>query len=250
MSTQTPAAPGAPAAPPPPEVSGIGRIFGTFFSPVPTFQSIAAKPGFLLPLILWTLVSLGVSSIIGPRLDFDKMTRARVEASGQTVPEEQIQAQVAAQKKFAPIFTYGIGILSPILVSLIVTLVFWAAFKAFGWDFTFKQGMSVTTHSFLPSALGGLLFIPILLKHETLDPQAMGDMLRSNLGFLVDQHSSPAVHSFLQSIDVFSFWSLILLTIGFAAAGRISRKASGGLVFGVWALYVLGKAGLAALLPH
>lgn len=246
MSTATPVS----TAPPPPEVSAIGRIIGAFFSPVPTFQSIANKPGFLLPLILWTAISLVISSFIGQRLDFEKMTRSRVEASGQTVTEEQIQAQVAAQKKFAPIFTIAIGLLSPIFVTLIVTLVFWAAFKAFGWDYTFKQGLGATAHSFLPGVLGALLFIPVILKRETLDPQSMGDMFRSNLGFLSDPHTAPAVHSLLQSIDVFSLWTAILLTIGYSAAARVSRKASGGLVFGIWALYVLGKAGLAALLPH
>jgi hypothetical protein len=95
-----------------------------------------------------------------------------------------------------------------------------------------------------------LIFIPILLKRETLDPQTMGDMLHSNLGFLVDQHTSPAIHSLFGSLDVFALWTAILLTIGYAAAARVSRKGAGGLVFGIWALYVLGKAGLAALLPH
>jgi uncharacterized membrane protein YeaQ/YmgE (transglycosylase-associated protein family) len=233
-----------------PSISPIGRVIGTFFSPTPTFQSIAARPGFLLPLILWTLLSLTVSMVIAQRLDFDKMTRARVEKSGATLTEDQIQSQIAAAKKIAPAFTYGIGLLSPIFVSIIVTLVFWAAFKAFGWDFTFKQSLGATTHSFLPGVLGALIFIPILLKRETLDPQTMGDMLHSNLGFLVDQHTSPAIHSLLGSLDVFSLWTAILLTIGYAAAARVSRKGAGGLVFGIWALYVLGKAGLAALLPH
>jgi len=251
MSNDAPApAAQAPPPPPPPSVSPIGRIIGTFFSPTPTFQSIAAKPGFLLPLVLWTLVSLSVSMVIAQRLDFDKMTRARVEASGATLTEDQIQSQIAASKKIAPAFTYGIGLLSPIFVSIVVTLVFWAAFKAFGWDFTFKQSLGATTHAFLPGVLGALIFIPILMKRETLDPQAMGDMLRSNLGFLVDQHTSPAVHSLLSSLDVFSLWTGILLAIGYSAAARISAKSAGGLVFGIWALYVLGKAGLAALLPH
>ena len=113
---------------------------------------------------------------------------------------------------------------------------------------TFRQGVGVSAHAFLPSVVGTLLLIPVVLQRETIDPQGVPDLLRSNLGFLVDKASSPALHSLLGSIDVFSLWTLVLLTIGFAAAGRTSRKAAAGVVFTIWALFVLGKAGLAALL--
>jgi hypothetical protein len=40
---------------------------------------------------------------------------------------------------------------------------------------------------------------------------------------------------------------MALLVIGFAAAAKASRRKAAGLVVGVWALYVLGKAGWAAI---
>jgi hypothetical protein len=70
--------------------------------------------------------------------------------------------------------------------------------------------------------------------------------LSSNLGFLVDSKSA-ALHSILSSLDVFSFWTLALLVIGFAASARVSRKAATGVIVAIWALLVLGKAGFAAI---
>ena len=112
------------------------------------------------------------------------------------------------------------GFAAPAMTSLFIAVVFWGAFKAFGWDMTFPQAFGATAHAFLPNVLGALLLVPILSKRETLDPQGIGDLLRSNLGFLVERDSAKVVHAILQSIDVFSIWSLILLIIGFAAAAQ------------------------------
>ncbi|MEO8430582.1 MAG: YIP1 family protein [Acidobacteriota bacterium] len=232
----------------PEPASAFGRLVGTFFSPGATFRSIAAKPGFLAPLIVWTLVSLGLYAAMAPKFDYEKMIRQSIEKKGQTVPEDRIQSIVATQKKIAPIIGTCISLIAPTVVTLIVALVLWASFKAFGWDVRFKQAVGATAHSYLPSVLGALLLIPVVMQRESVDPQAVGDLLRSNLGFLVEKTSSPALHSLLGSLDVFSIWTLILLSIGFAAAGRTSRKAAGGVVFTLWALFVLGKAGLSALL--
>jgi hypothetical protein len=229
-------------------VSAPARIVGTFFSPTATFQSIARRPGFILPVLLWTAASILITMMMLPKIDFDRMIRSSIEKRGQSVPEDRIQQIVAQQKRMAPVLYTAIGGVTPVIICLLVTLVFWAAFKAFGWDLTFKQGLGVTTHGFLPGVLGGIILIPVMSARESIDPQAMGDLLRSNLGFLVEKDSSPVVHSLLQSVDVFSFWSLFLMTIGYSAAARISRKSAGGVVVGIWAIYVLGKAGLAAIL--
>jgi tetrahydromethanopterin S-methyltransferase subunit G len=230
-----------------PEVSAPGRVIGAFFSPNPTFRSIAARPSFLLPMILWTLASVAITFVLIPKMDYERLTRQRLEKSGRTMSEEQIQSTVAMQKKIGSKIAVGIGFIGPAVVSLVVTLIFWAAFKAFGWDFTFKQGYGATAHAYLPNVLASLLIVPILAQRESVDPQAVGDLLRSNLGFLVEKSASPALHSILSSIDVFALWTAILLTIGYAAAARISRKAAGGVVFAIWALFVLGKAGVTAL---
>lgn len=230
-----------------PAISAPGRVVGAFFSPGPTFRSIAARPGFVLPLILWTAASVLITFLMLPKMDYEKMTRARIEKSGRTMSEEQIQSTVAMQKKIGSKIAIGIGFVAPAIVSLLVTLVFWGAFKAFGWDYSFAQGYGATTHAYLPNVLASLLILPILARRDSIDPQEVGDLLKSNLSFLVEKSSSPFLHSLLGSIDLFALWTAILLTIGYAAAARISRKSAGGLVFAVWILYVLGKAGVTAL---
>ena len=188
-----------------------------------------------------------MTAFVIPRVDWERMTRQALEKRHQTVPEDRIPEMVERTRKVGTGFSWIAGFAAPAITSLIVALVFWGVFKAFGWDMTFPQSFGATTHAFLPNILGALLLIPIVVKRETIDPQGIGDLLRSNLGFLVDKDSAKVVHAILQSIDVFSIWSMILLIIGFSAAAKISKKASAGLVVGMWFVWVLIKAALAAV---
>jgi hypothetical protein len=40
---------------------------------------------------------------------------------------------------------------------------------------------------------------------------------------------------------------LALLVIGFSVAAKVPRKRAAAVILGLWGLYVLGKAGVAAL---
>lgn len=235
------AAPG-PAA----EVGALARIPGALFSPTKTFESIARRPSWLAPLLIWVVFSVVATSIVVPKMDLERMIRERLEKSGQTVSEERIQEIVQRQKSISGVIAYVIAGVVPAILSLLVALVIWGAFKAFGWDATFPQSFGATTHAFLPGVLGSILLIPILLSRESIDPRAMGDLLRSNLGFLVERDSSKLLHSLLGSLDLFSIWSLALFVIGFAAAAKVGRKQAAAVIVTLWFVYVLGKAGWAA----
>lgn len=239
---QNAAAPGAPSS----GDSAFGRIPGVFFAPGKTFEAIARRPTWILPVLLWLAASLGVSAVLLPRMDFEKMTRERFEKSGRTVPDEQLQTIVERQKQFAPIFGYAGAALVPFVVTLLTAVILWGAFRAFGWDTTFPQSLGATAHAYLPSVLGALLLLPLVARQETVDPAAMGDLLRSNLGFLVPRDQK-VLHALLSSIDLFAFWSLALFVIGFAAAAKIRKGPAAGVILALWAVYVLGKAGLAGV---
>lgn len=231
----------------PPDIGAVGRISGVLFSPGRTFEAIARRPTWVAPVILWTLISLVITVVLVPKIDYEKVIRRAMEKRGQTVSEDRLQSIVAQQKRFGGIISYVIGACSPIVVSLIVAAVFLGAFKAFGWDLTFRQSLGVTTHSFVPQFLGAILLLALLARQESVDPSAIGDLLRSNLGFLVDRDSAKALHSLLSSIDLFAIWTAILMILGFSSAAKVRRGQAAGVVITLWALFVLGRAGFAAI---
>lgn len=71
----------------------------------------------------------------------------------------------------------------------------------------------------------------------------------SNLGILVSEKAHPVLNSILGSVDLFSFWTIALLSIGFAAVSdrKLTTKKSATMVVLLWAVWVLVKAGWSAL---
>ena len=50
-------------------------------------------------------------------------------------------------------------------------------------------------------------------------------------------------------MDLFTFWAIALLVLGLSSAAGASRRRMAILVVSLWLLFVLGKAGFAALRP-
>jgi hypothetical protein len=226
--------------------SPVGRVVGTFVSPGPTFASIARRPGWIAPLLLSTVLSVVLSAVLLPRMDFEAAVRERLAEREETVSEERIEKIVSAQKRVAA-FGYVWAALAPALVSLAVAGIFWLSFKAFGWELSYRQSFGVTTHAFLPTLFASLLLIFFVGRLERVNPADLDDLVKSNPGFLVDRHANPVLHSLVQSIDVFSIWAFALLVLGFALAAKVTRGKAAAVIGTLWAVYVLGKAGLTAV---
>ncbi|HEV8611804.1 MAG TPA: YIP1 family protein [Thermoanaerobaculia bacterium] len=230
-----------------PAASPLARVAGVFGSPGPTFASIARRPGWVLPLAISTVLSIAATVAVLPRIDIDSAVREQIASRGITLPEERIDQMIALQKKLSGLIGYPSALLAPTLAALLVAAVFWISFRAFGSDVAFRQSFGVTSHAMLPSIGTSMLLIFFVTGVDLVNPSDLGDLTRSNLGLLVDRRANPVLHSLARSMDVFTLWVLALLVIGFAAAAKASRRKAAGLVVGVWALYVLGKAGWAAI---
>jgi hypothetical protein len=94
----------------------------------------------------------------------------------------------------------------------------------------------------------------LMLRDEAslrdIDPTKPATITVTNLGVLLDEGVSPVIRAVASSIDIFTIWFLILLSIGFAAiSGARKMKASktGALVFGLWFVWILLVVGYASL---
>jgi len=223
--------------------SGLGRIFGAIVFPVRTFAAIAARPTFLAPLILWTGLSFLVSELVLTRTDWRQVIAESTAHREPRLTEQQIDQAAETQKKFVWLYEV-IAVAAPAAVAGATAGVLWLACQAFGWELRFRQSFGVTVHAFLPAILSSIALLVLLWGRATIDPQGLDDVVRTNLGFLVSRTSNKALHSLLGSLDVVSFWTMALLTLGLSAATRAGRGRMALLVVALWGLYVVGKAGL------
>lgn len=228
---------------PDPAASPLARVAGVFGSPGPTFESIARRPSWLLPIVISTILSIAATAAIVPRMDFDTAVREAFAKRGITASEERIEKTIEVQKKFAGFFAYVWALFAGALVALVLATVFWISFKAFGWDLAFRQSFGVTAHALLPYIGATMLLILFVTRLDIVNPADLGDLTHANLGFLVDRHANPVLNSIARSMDVFTFWVMALLVIGFSTAAKVPRKKAAIVIVSLWGIYVLGKAG-------
>ncbi|MGH9379130.1 MAG: YIP1 family protein [Thermoanaerobaculia bacterium] len=230
------------------ESSAWGRLVGVLISPVKTFESIAAKPTWLVALLVLLAVQIGISAVATPKIDMEREVRSRIEASGQEIPEEQIRQQVTMGEKFRWV-GLGIQAVAGPIVYFVMGLVFWLLLRFVGdSELKFGESMAALTHGFMPWVVAGLLGLPLLLGRDSVtSTELRSGLLSSNLGAFAPEDASPVLKALLGSVDVFSLWTLALLLIGYAAVARTKRATVAWVVVGLWVLYVAGKVGLTAL---
>jgi len=236
---------------------GVLSLFEVLFSPTKVFRCISAKPVVAAPLIILMLVSLASGILLATKIDFEDVIRKQLANNPQFATmskekrEEAIDQAVTIGSKAAPIFTIGGAVLMPPLVYLAIALLFWVRLKVLGGrDWGFKAALSSTLHGFAPTVVAALLMSAVILAS---DPGKFNieQPLASNAAALTTKEAVPPfVFFLLQSIDLFSFWTMALLIVGYKAVAKVSAGTAAGSVLCCWLVYVLAKSGLAALFTH
>jgi hypothetical protein len=155
--------------------------------------------------------------------------------------QQQLDSGVKMAAGIGKVMTY----LSPVLTTiglLVIAGVLLLAFRLFGGEGDFKQAFSVTCYASMPGVIKSILMVIIILAKGGIIPaQGLATLVRSNLGFLADYKASPMAFSLLSSLDIFSIWYLVLLTIGFAYVARVSKAKSAVIVISLWIVVLLFK---------
>lgn len=229
--------------------SSFGRLLGVLMAPGKTFRSVAERPTWVVPLLVLTVLGSLTTFLVMQRVDQEEMVRYQMSQFGRELSEDQIQQQVEMAEKTRPV-QQVLGPIFIIVIFLILAVVFWVAFKLLGSEMDFRSSLATALYGLVPAfGIGSLLGILIILGRDSITPEEMmsgGGVLMSNAAAFAPEDASPFVESLLGSLDVFSIWSLILLTIGYSIVARVSTKAAGITVVVLWLLYVLGKSGFAA----
>jgi len=231
-------------------MSPIGRVFGVFWEPGRTFRDIVAKPSWLLPVILMVAFGLIFIFAMQQSIGIETMMRAQFDRSPQlqNMSTEQREQILAMQMRFIPIFMYvGVLIGAPVFY-LVVALVLMYAFRIIrGSEVKFKQAFGITTHAFLPTMISGIMAVLVMQFINPADFD-MQNPVMSNLGWLAGNDAAAWMKALLGSFDLFSFWVMILLAIGFAATKKkLSTGSAFATILPFWILMVLFRVGTASL---
>jgi len=245
MATTTVA---APAPEPPAPINHFGRLMGVFFSPKSTFEDIGRRPSWIFPVAVMTLLGLVVGFSLNQRVDWREVASKRIEESSRAsqLSAEQKEQQLAISAKISPAIAYCIGLLAPIFIAVVVGGVMLGAYNLLGGaNANFKVARAIVSHAYAVSIVSSLLFILILF----LKPPGTVDLenpVAANLGAFLPDGSAKWLVTLGTAIDLFSFWIITLIGIGFAAFNPRKLKTGGaiGIALVTWAAYEVVRVGI------
>jgi len=113
-----------------------------------------------------------------------------------------------------------------------------------GAELSLNQCVAVVMYASLPGIIKALLAIVALMVGGG-DSFTFQNPVASNLSPLVDP-SSHFLYAVAMNLDLFTIWTLLLSGIGFACLTKVKRGTSLGIVFGWWAVWVLGSSAAGA----
>jgi hypothetical protein len=239
-----------------PTMSFGARLGNIVFEPGKTFADLSRKPTWLGIFILMSILVMMASYTLMSRMDYETMLRKSMAMNPMTrnLSEEQIQKILEAPRSnvqryigmvFAPV-----GILIEFYV---IAGIFLLLFIMMGSSIPYRKILSVSYWAMAPpmAVVTILSVIFMYIKDPTTLEMNPAGNVASNLGALglIDEKAHAFLHSILSSIDVFSLWTISLLSIGFAGVSerKLTTQKAAGAVIALWAVYVLGKAGIATL---
>jgi hypothetical protein len=232
--------------------SGISRAIGAIVSPRQTFESIARRPTWLFPVLLVIILNVvllfSFSHRVGWRATIEKQM-ATSSRMAQLTPQQQQQAMARAER-IAPIGAAAGATIGFVIILLAMSLIFLGAFNIiFGAGIRFKQSVSITAYAFMPGALRGLLGLLIVWVRPP-EGVTLQNLVMSNVGAFLPTGVPAWLQALGSSLDIFTFWSMALLAVGFAAAGAARKVRFGSalaVIVSIWLVYLLGLVGVTAM---
>jgi hypothetical protein len=185
---------------------------------------------------------VGFQKVVENQLRAQPKQAERIES----MPPAQREKAMRQQVTFVKAFSYGFFLFS-LLWSAIVTAVLFATLKfALSSDIKFKTLFALVIFAGLPGILKAVLAVLSLVAGVSSDSFTFQNPVATNPGYFVDAATSPVLHSFLTSLDVFTIWTLVLAAIGIPYISKVKRGSAFAVVFGWFAVVVLIGVGIAS----
>ena len=223
-------------------------LVNIFFEPGRVFESLRARPRFLVAGLTIITVTLVYTALFFQRVGYENAMREAIETSPRSSrmsPEQKKKALELYQKPYVKALTYATPIIAIAMAFALGAALYLLGVMAMGQRISYPQALSVWVYSsFPPALLVGLLSIVLLFlkSADDVDPsQLRGGIVRADLSLLVDAKASPVLAAALGSIDLFAFYGLFLAALGLRYVARISAGAAWGIVLTIWIVKVVAR---------
>jgi hypothetical protein len=251
---------GAPAADGPTMSEGE-RLTGIFFEPSRVFQSLRARPHWLVPLVIISVLSFAYTTAFTFRLTPERIvsfTNDKLVERG-FIPADraaEIKERQIEQAKSKPRIALGIfpTFVGAFVFTAIIAALYMLGVLLFGGRLGFWQALAVAVYASLPPVVIGRVLSLVLLYVKDPDDihpvLGQGGLVQDNLGALVKPADSPVLFAVLGAFGVLTFYHMWLTATGLRNGGeRVSSTSAWSIAIAFWVIGMLFYVALSALFP-
>ncbi len=229
------------------------RLLGTFIAPSKTFTDLRRNASWWAPFLIIAIISMLFGYVVDQKVGFRKVVdnviqlQPKTAAQLENMPADQREKNLTLQATITKFITYGFPAIA-LLVYVIFAAVIFATLK-FGAsaDVKFSRMFALVVYTRLPQILMPLLAISSLLAGVSGDGFNIQNPVATNPGYFIGPEGSPVLRALLTPLDALSIWSLVLTAIGITCISKVKRGTAFAVVFGWFAVVVLGRVAIAAI---
>ncbi len=239
------------------QLSVSDALTGVFTSPGETFETIVKTPKktyWVIPVIISIVVGIVLTflffrdeQLLSGIMDKQKAAlEQRMEEQVKSGKMSKEQAKVAIEQAekfmdpkgvFFQVIGYGGAIVAPFLILFVLSLVYLIVLKIMKADFEFTNLLNVVGLSLMVTIVGGIVGLVLSIIIGEMSTLSLGLVLKDSVvGF--------KLHELLNKIDVFTVWFYFLVAVGLSKVSRITSGKAYGIVYGIWALWLIVTTGV------
>lgn len=207
-------------------------LLQVLWSPKATFERLREQGGWVLALIVLTVLTVGITFLQWPFVE--KVMLDQFAAMPQEMPEDMLEATMNISK-----YTAWIGAaFTPALTMFFVGLLLYLLNMILRGEGTYMQFAKAALYSYVPSVIGAIVTTGLLYAANA---RSYYDMELTGGAFF--EEKTGYLYGFAASfLDPFGIWSLAVLIIGAAVMMRRPAKKAALWIGGAWLLVRLGAA--------
>ncbi len=183
--------------------------------------------------VLTAVLLLAGQGVLSPVMDAEFNRRvAEMMKRNPALTTDRLASMRHIQEMFAPVFVL---IFVPITV-VVTAVALWLAGKVVDATESLRTAVVVAAYAMVPRVLESILSI---VQAMFIDPSSLTSISQLSLGparFLNPDTTAPIAFALLTQLNVFTIWTTVLLAIGLAVTGRITRGRAALAASVVWLL--------------
>jgi Yip1 domain len=227
------------------------RLVNTFLAPSKTFTDLRRNASWWAPFLIIAIVSTIFVYVVDQKVGFRKVVENQIQLQPkqadriERMPADQRQKILQQQAAITRGISYAVPVIALLLYAVFAGVLFATLKFGAGAELKYKSLFALIVYTRLPMLLTTLLAMLSLVAGVSGDAFNIENPVATNAGYFIGPDGSPVLRALLSPFDVFTIWTLILTTIGITCIGKVKRGTAFAIVFGWFAVVVLGRIAIA-----